>query len=130
MICSVVCSEVAANIVRPTFPKRAIRNQECFVVLALDSKHIPIGRPTMVAMGTVNSVEVHPRDVFRVAVKKNAVAIIVAHNHPSGALNPSPDDKILTSRLKAAGELLGIPLIDHIIINGNSHISLADHGEL
>jgi DNA repair protein RadC len=82
----------------------------------------------MVALGTANSVEVHPRDVFRLAIKRNAVAVIVAHNHPSGDPEPSSDDRALTERLTAAGRVLGIPLLDHLVLCKSAHVSLADRG--
>ena len=102
--------------------------QERFVVLSLNSKHQLIGKPSVVAIGTVNMVEVHPRDVFYEAIRCNAVAIIVAHNHPSGDAEPSIDDQSLTRRLVTAGALLGITVLDHIIVGGRSHVSLAERG--
>lgn len=126
---AVSCAAEAAGAIRPAFPKRSLGIQECFVVLSLDAKHIPIGRPVMIAMGTVNAVEVHPRDVFRQAVKKNASAVIVAHNHPSGNLEPSSNDMDLTQRLTKAGEILGIPLLDHIVVSASDKfVSFADRG--
>ncbi len=120
------CASEAAVTVRAGFPKRSLGVQECFVVLSVNVKHRPIGRPVMVAMGSVNTVEVHPRDVFRQAVKKNAAAVIVAHNHPSGDVEPSDADKILTQRLVKAGEILGIDVLDHIVISKNKFVSFAD----
>lgn len=121
--------EQAAAAVRPAFPKRLLKRQECFVVLALDAVNAPIGRPRIVAMGTVNGVEVHPRDIFRVAIARNAVSIIVAHNHPSGDTEPSLDDRALTRKISEAGKLLGIPLLDHIIVTpSGKYTSLATIG--
>jgi len=98
-------------------------------VLALDAVNAPIGRPRIVAMGTVNGVEVHPRDIFRVAIARNAVSIIVAHNHPSGDTEPSLDDRALTRKISEAGKLLGIPLLDHIIVTpSGKYTSLATIG--
>lgn len=123
------CAAEAAIAIHPAFPKSSLGVQECFVVLSLNNKHCPIGRPVMIAMGSVNVVEVHPRDVFRQAVKKNAAAVIVAHNHPSGDTEPSSDDELLTERLVKAGEVLGIPLLDHIVISAcGRFVSLADRG--
>jgi DNA repair protein RadC len=122
----------ALTAVKPGFPVRSLGIQECFVVLSLDAKHRPIGRPKMVAMGTATAVTVHPRDVFRQAIKSNAVAVIVAHNHPSGDPSPSNEDLILTKRMVEAGEMLGIPVLDHIVLTSKagSWVSLADRGLL
>lgn len=126
----ICCSEDASKALRPAFPKRAFGTQECFVVMPLDSRNNPLGRPVMVAMGTANSVSVHPRDVFRLAVKRNAVSLIVAHNHPSGDPAPSSDDRSLTRRLVEAGKVLGITVLDHLVLCKESHVSLADKGML
>lgn len=125
---SIRCSEDAAKAVRSAFPKRSFGLQECFVVLCLDAHNQPLGRPVMVAMGTINGVTVHPRDVFRSAIRKNAVAVIVAHNHPSGKTELSDDDLALTRRLKEAGEMLGIPLLDHLVLSKDGYASTADRG--
>jgi len=123
----VSCASEAAAAVRPGFPEESLGIQECFVVLSLNGLHQPIGSPAMIAMGSANTVEVHPRDVFREAVKRNAVAVIVAHNHPYGDTEPSKDDKSLTQRLVQAGELLGITLLDHIVISASDKfVSFAD----
>jgi len=127
---AVRCSEDAVKAILPAFPRRLMGTQECFVVMPLDSQNRPVGRPQLVAMGTANSVGVHPRDVFRVAVKNNAVSLIVAHNHPSGDLTPSADDRHLTRRLVEAGKLLDIPVLDHLVVTKETHVSLADQGLL
>jgi len=101
------------------------KTQEHFVVMFLNSKHRVLGVQT-VAMGSLNEVTVHPREVFRGAILAGAQAVIIAHNHPSGDPNPSADDKLLTQRLVKAGELLGIPVLDHIIIGDQDHTSLAE----
>jgi DNA repair protein RadC len=127
---SVSCAAEAAEVLRPAFSEHLINTQECFVVLCLNSKNEMIGEPLMVAMGTANAVEVHPRDVFRQAVKNNAVAIIVAHNHPSGNTKPSSEDINLTNRLRQAGDILGIPILDHLIIDEGKFESFANRGFL
>jgi len=74
-------------------------------------------------------VVVHPRDVFRPAVVRNASAVLVAHNHPSGDCSPSDDDRRLTWRLQEAGDLLGIPVLDHLIVGlGGNYLSLKEKG--
>lgn len=131
---SITCAQEAASALQSGFPRQLRREQECFVALALDTQNAPLGKPWLCAVGTVNSVAVAVRDVFREAISRNAVGIIVAHNHPSGGLEPSQEDRELTSRLVAAGKLLGIPLLDHLILGRftgqNGYTSLAERGVL
>lgn len=94
--------------------------QECFAVITLDSMQRVIKR-RIVSIGTLNASLVHPREVFADAITDRAAAIIVAHNHPGGSLEPSGPDIVTTKRLRAAGELLGIKLLDHIIVTPDSH---------
>jgi DNA repair protein RadC len=75
-------------------------------------------------------VEVHPRDIFRPAIARNASAVLVAHNHPSGDVKPSEQDLALTKRLVEAGRLLGIPVLDHLIITKTDFASLSMRGQL
>jgi DNA repair protein RadC len=79
-----------------------------------------------VARGTVHGVEVHPREVFRPLIRMAAAGGVLAHNHPSGDPTPSPEDVALTRRLRAAGELLGMPIIDHVVISEGRHCSIAE----
>jgi DNA repair protein RadC len=127
---AIKCSEDAVRAIRPAFPRRVIGLQECFAVLCLDARNRVIGRPQMISMGTVNIVEVHPRDIFRTAIKRNATSIIIAHNHPSGSLETSVDDKALTRRVAEAGKLLGIPLTDHLIVTREGYLSMHEAGVL
>ena len=99
--------------------------QEEMHVLALDSRHRLIQR-FMVARGALNVVHVSPRDVFRRLLREGAAAAIVAHNHPSGDFTPSPEDLELTRRLRAAGDLVGVALIDHLVIAHSGYHSFAD----
>lgn len=92
---------------------------EVFGVLLLNTKHGVIGWHP-VTRGSLNSTIVEPREVFRAAIVANAAAIIAAHNHPSGDPTPSPEDHALTLRLKTAGDLIGIPLIDHLIVGAET----------
>lgn len=101
--------------VAPLFAKYAGNKQEHFLVLTLDGAHQPIAIHE-VTKGLTNRTIVHPREVFRVALLDSAVAIIIAHNHPSGQLDPSSEDKELTMRLKDAAEVMGIALLDHIVV--------------
>lgn len=96
--------------------------QERFVTLYLDGSHQIISIAT-ITTGTVNASMVHPREVYQRAVLLGAVAIIVAHNHPSGSTNPSNEDIFVTKRLKESGEILGIPMLDHVIVTPESYYS-------
>ena len=97
--------------------------QEVFVVLPLDSRYRFMGE-LEVARGSLDYVDVHPREVFRPLIQRAAAAAVVAHNHPSGDPTPSPEDLALTRRLCEVGQLIGIPIVDHIIIGGGLHVSL------
>lgn len=88
---------------------------ECFGLLALNTKH-RVTSYAVISTGTLDTSVVHPREVFRAALAANAAAIVVWHNHPSGCPDPSPDDRTLTDRLRSAGVLLGIDVLDHIVI--------------
>ena len=86
------------------------RDREAFVVACLDTKLQPMNI-NICSIGTLNSSLVHPREVFKSAILSNAHAIIIGHNHPSGNITPSPEDRAITTRLKECGSLLGISLI-------------------
>lgn len=98
---------------------------EEFVVLILDSKNKLIALET-ISVGTINSTIVHPREVFKGAIKRSANAIILVHNHPSGDPTPSDEDIRITKRLAEAGEIVGIKVLDHIVVGKNRHISLRE----
>lgn len=102
---------------------------EVFAVLLLTTKRRVIAYHE-VARGTIDATLAHPREVFKAALLANAAAIIVAHNHPSGDPLPSPDDIHLTTRLSAAGDLLGVPLLDHIIVAGARYYSFKEGGHV
>ena len=103
--------------------------EEVFILITLNTKNIVTGY-FEVHRGTINTSLVHPREVFKRALLNNASNIIVAHNHPSGDPNPSKEDIQITERLKEAGNLLGINLIDHIIVGEDKYISLKEKGIL
>lgn len=96
------------------------KQQEYFVCLTLDGTNRLIAK-RVISIGTLTSSLVHPREVYADAITDRAASIIVAHNHPSGNLEPSQADRDVTERLREAGELLGISLLDHIIITRDSH---------
>lgn len=111
-----------------TIKHYGLQKQEHFIVVMLDGAHNII-KHVVVTMGLVNRTLVHPREVFAPALIERATAIVIAHNHPSGNLEPSPDDIEVTTRLKRAGQLLGVDVLDHIIFSASSYRSLQETGE-
>lgn len=87
-------------------------------------------RDVVLSTGTINSAVISPREIFRQAVQCNSVSLVLVHNHPSGDPSPSHEDKKLTARVKAAGEVLGISLLDHLIIGDTTYISFLNEGLL
>lgn len=116
----------AAEYLLPAFGARSI---EHFGVVLLDSRHCVL-RTTVVASGTLNSTIVQPREVFREAMIGRAAAVVAFHNHPSGDPSPSPEDVALTRRLAAAGTLMGIDLVDHIVLGDARYCSFREMGQL
>lgn len=102
------------------------RQQEYFVCLSLDGGQRLIAQRT-ITIGTLDTVLAHPREVFSDPIVDRAACIIVAHNHPSGDVQPSERDTTLTQQLTAAGQLLGIPLRDHFIVSKHDHFSFRQH---
>lgn len=102
------------------------KQQEYFVCLSLDGGQRLIAQRT-VTIGTLDTVLAHPREVFSDPIVDRAATIVVAHNHPSGEVQPSPKDVSLTQQLAACGQLLGVPLRDHIIITKTEHFSFGQH---
>ncbi|MBP7095506.1 MAG: DNA repair protein RadC [Spirochaetia bacterium] len=107
----------------------ADRKQERFIRVSLNGAHEVIS-VRIVSVGLVNRAIVHPREVFADAVAERACALIVAHNHPSGRLEPSGEDLEITRRLKAAGETIGIPLLDHLVFSADGYFSFVEGGLL
>lgn len=101
------------------------KKQECFVVLTLDGANRLIDN-LIVFQGTLNQSLIHPREIFAKAIEDRAAAIILAHNHPSGNLEPSEEDKQITEKLKRAGELLGIITLDHLIVTSRGYVSICE----
>lgn len=110
-------------------PEMAGLRKEEFRVLVLNNKNMLI-RKSVVSIGTISETIVHPREVFREAIRENGASIIVAHNHPSGEVAPSKDDIITTRRLSETGKLIGIPLLDHVIICNSKYYSMKEEGYL
>ena len=105
------------------------RKQEHFLCLSLNGAHEVIAT-RVVSVGLVNRALVHPREVFAEPVNDRAAAVVVAHNHPSGHVDPSREDREVTERLSAAGRTLGIQLLDHIIFSTEGYYSFLENGAL
>jgi DNA repair protein RadC len=105
------------------------RQQEYFFSIPLNGAHEVINIKT-VSKGILNRTIIHPREVFAEAITHRAASIIIAHNHPSGNLEPSKEDKEITYRLQKAGILLGIELLDHIVFSRKGYYSFLEEGEI
>lgn len=116
----------AAAMFRAVFAKHP--EQETFAAAYMDARQRTL-KITRISLGTLDRVDVHPREIFRDACRIAAHSILIAHNHPSGNITPSPADIELTSRLCEGGRLLGIPIVDHLILNscGDFYSFAADH---
>ncbi|MEK3885679.1 DNA repair protein RadC [Paenibacillus sp. PL2-23] len=135
--------KLAKNLTIPTYEETTIRSpkdafdllepelryatKEHFICLFLNTKNRVIFKE-IISIGSLNAAIVHPREVFRAAIKRCSASLICAHNHPSGDPNPSPEDVELTKRLARAGEIVGIEVLDHLIIGGNTFVSLKEKG--
>jgi len=130
---AVACGIERETVTRPqdvfelVAPRLSGVQQEVFLVIGLDIRNqlldvVEVGR------GSVASVEVHPREIFRPMMRIAAAGIVLVHNHPSGDATPSPDDLELTERMRRVGTLVGIPIIDHVVIGGATFRSIAELG--
>lgn len=106
-----------------------IRKQEHFICITLNGAH-EVLNIKVISVGLLNRTVIHPREVFSVAIADNAAAIIVAHNHPSGSLEPSTGDWECTQRLLDSSKILGIPLLDHLIITKKGYFSFLENTDL
>ena len=102
-------------------------SKEHFVCLFLNTKNHIIAQETL-SVGSLNASIVHPREVFRAAIKCSSASIVCAHNHPSGDPTPSPEDIRMTRRLCEAGEIVGIDVLDHVVIGDGQFVSLKEQG--
>lgn len=102
---------------------------ERFLVVLLNGAHDVVST-RIITVGLLNRTIVHPREVFRPAIVENAAAMLLSHNHPSNRLDPSQEDLDITIRLQDAGELLGIPVLDHLIIGRTGFYSMVEHGQM
>ena len=115
----------AAAYLMPRFGSRGV---EQFGIMLLDAKH-RVMRTAVLSVGTLNSSIVEPREVFREAAIGGATAIVIFHNHPSGDPTPSPEDVALTRRLVAAGSLIGIDVVDHVVLGDARFCSIKGVGQ-
>ena len=121
-----ICSPAdAANLL---MYQMAALDQEYLFVIPLDTRNRVLGRPVEVYHGSLNTSLIRVGEVFREAIKINAAALIVAHNHPSGDPSPSPEDVAVTRSLVEAGKLLDIDVLDHLVIGRNRFVSLKERG--
>ncbi|MGF1534939.1 MAG: DNA repair protein RadC [Elainellaceae cyanobacterium] len=103
--------------------------QERFAVLMLDIKHRVLGSQVL-SVGTATETLAHPRDIFRAVIRHGATRVVVAHNHPSGSIEPSAEDLALTRQLLSGSDILGIPLLDHLILGNGNFVSLRQKTDL
>ncbi|MEJ7595912.1 MAG: JAB domain-containing protein, partial [Planctomycetaceae bacterium] len=125
------CDHVMFKITGPTDVANFVRSiltdnsREHFVALYLNASH-QVAAYSIVSIGSANSAPVAPREVFQRAVLTGAISIVVAHNHPSDSTEPSTEDRAVTKRLRDAGQLLGIKVLDHLIVTDSAYLSLKD----
>ncbi|MDJ0868530.1 MAG: DNA repair protein RadC [Myxococcota bacterium] len=115
------------DVFRHLHPRLRDARHERFLVLLLDGRHRLV-REVVISQGTLTASLVHPREVFRPALQEAAAAVVLVHNHPSGDPTPSREDREVTERLVRAGELLGVPVLDHIVVAERGYASLRDQG--
>jgi len=125
--CQITCPLACYKTLQSIFDLRS-EPVEKFGIIALNTKN-EINGIHIIGSGTINNVNIRPREVFLAAMMNNAESIIAFHNHPSGDPTPSTMDILLTQRLKTAGEILGITLIDHVITGSDKYISLREIGK-
>ncbi len=113
----------------PLLHNYAHKEQEYFLSIILNGAHNVISH-SIVSIGLINKTLVHPREVFSDAIRLRATSLIIAHNHPSGYVEPSSEDLQSTRRIKESGILLGIPLLDHIIFSPQQYYSFKEHGKI
>lgn len=139
----ITCIELGKRLLQEKQPLQAISPQnvfeslkdirslkkEHFIAIYLDTKNQEIARE-IISIGTLNASLVHPREVFEPAIRNLAASIILVHNHPSGTLQPSTNDNLLTLKLKDAGNIVGIEIRDHIIVSNVGYLSYQEKGLL
>jgi DNA repair protein RadC len=116
-----------ADVFHHFHPRLRHATQERFFVVLLDGRH-RVMRHELVSQGTLTASLVHPREVFRPALREAAAALVLVHNHPSGDPTPSREDREVTERLVRAGEILGVPVVDHVVVAERGYSSLREAG--
>lgn len=119
----------AADVVALVREELRLREQECLAAVFLDARN-QVLRMRILTVGTLTGSPAHPREVFKEALAQGCASVILCHNHPSGDPTPSRDDVALTARMVKAGEVMGIPVLDHIIIGGGRYVSLKEVGRM
>jgi DNA repair protein RadC len=117
------------DVYRHFYQRLRSAERECFLILLLDGRQ-RILREELVSQGTLTASLVHPREVFRAAVRDAAAAVILVHNHPSGDPTPSREDHEVTRRLARAGEIMGIRVLDHVVVAEHGYHSFEEAGDL
>ncbi len=116
-----------ADVYRHLYPRLRDATQERFHVILLDGRH-RVMRDELVSQGTLTASLMHPREVFRPALREAAAAVILVHNHPSGDPTPSQEDRDVTARLERAGEIIGVRVLDHVVVAESGYCSLREEG--
>jgi DNA repair protein RadC len=119
----------AADVYRHFHPSLRHVPHERFLVILLDGRHRVL-RQEVVSQGTLTASLVHPREVFRPALREGAAALVLVHNHPSGDPTPSREDREITARLVHAGEILGVRVLDHVVVAERGYRSLREEGQI
>ena len=109
----------------PLFQIDRLESQERFIVVTLDGNSQVI-KKHVITIGLANQSQIHPRETFYVAIQDRAVSILLAHNHPSGNMEPSESDLVATKRLSECGKTMGIPVLDHLILTAESFLSIRE----
>jgi len=117
------------DVARLLMPAMRLLDREHFQAILLDTKHRVLDIVS-ISVGSLNATTVHPREVFKEAIRKSAAAVVLVHNHPSGQAEPSREDVRITEQLRAAGEIVGIQVVDHIILGDGQFYSFREHGLL
>lgn len=117
----------AASVYAHFGPLLADEKRESFYVVMVDGRNRVVAK-ARVSQGSLGASIVHPREAFRMAVREAAAAVLFVHNHPSGDPTPSAEDRRITERLRCAGEVMGIPVLDHVVVGRGRYWSFADNG--
>lgn len=110
----------------PSLKRYRDLDKEHFIVATLDGAHQVIGI-RLISIGILNRTLIHPREVFRQAISDNAASVILVHNHPSGNVEPSEEDKSVTKRLTEAGDIIGIKVLDHLVVSTHDYYSFLEN---